>query len=143
MLGCQLPGSCERLLHTEHGADPPDGVAHGQQHRGSGHTVFVAPSPVKVGNGPCKGDIPAAAGSPSSAAGASSVLQQLAGAGSGELHEGARRNMTASPKANDELIGPQQTKEVVYEQVLQLLVPVDGIVAVGVVGTLGICEVCG
>ena len=44
----------------------------------------------------------------------------------------------SSPKANNELVGPQQTKEVVDEEVLQMLVPDRGVVAAGVVGTVSI-----
>ena len=47
------------------------------------------------------------------------------------------------PKGNNELIGPQQAKEVVDEEVFQLLVPHCGVVAGGVIGTCSIGQVCG
>ena len=40
------------------------------------------------------------------------------------------------PKAHNELVGPQQPKEVVDEGVLHVLVPLKVIAAVGVIGTL-------
>ena len=46
----------------------------------------------------------------------------------------------AVPKGDNELVGPQQAKEVVDEEVLQLLVPHSGVVAGGVVGTVRICQ---
>lgn len=46
------------------------------------------------------------------------------------------------PKTHNELVGPKQPKEVIDEEVLHLLIPHHGVVACGVVGTLGIGQVC-
>jgi len=40
------------------------------------------------------------------------------------------------PKADNELVGPQQSKEVVDEGILHVLVPLEIIAAVGVIGAL-------
>ena len=40
------------------------------------------------------------------------------------------------PKAYNELVGPQQSKEVVDEGILHVLVPLEVIAAVGVIGAL-------
>lgn len=40
------------------------------------------------------------------------------------------------PKADNELVGPQQSKEVVDEGILHVLVPLEIITAVGVIGAL-------
>ena len=42
----------------------------------------------------------------------------------------------ASPKAHNELVGPQKPKEVVDEGVLQVLVPLKRIAAVGIISAL-------
>ena len=42
----------------------------------------------------------------------------------------------ASPKAHNELVGPQQSKEVIDEGVLQVFVPLECVAAVGVISTL-------
>lgn len=43
-----------------------------------------------------------------------------------------------SPKPNNELVGPQQAKEVVDKQILKLLVPVSVIVTAGIVSAASI-----
>lgn len=40
------------------------------------------------------------------------------------------------PKPNNELVGPQQAKKVVDEGIFHVLVPLKGVAAVGVIGTL-------
>lgn len=50
--------------------------------------------------------------------------------------------LEVSPKANNELVGPQQPKEVVDEGVLQILVPLECIAAVGVISALGHLSSC-
>ena len=42
------------------------------------------------------------------------------------------------PKAHNELVSPQQPKEVVDEEVLQLFVPNHSVVAAGVVGAINV-----
>lgn len=44
------------------------------------------------------------------------------------------------PKGNNELVGPQQAKKVVDEEVFQLPVPHSGVVAGGIVGAGGISQ---
>lgn len=42
------------------------------------------------------------------------------------------------PKAHNELVSPQQPKEVVDEEILQLFVPNHSVVAAGVVGAINV-----
>ena len=41
-----------------------------------------------------------------------------------------------SPKAHNKLVGPQKPKEVVDESILQVLIPLERIAAVGIIGAL-------
>lgn len=46
------------------------------------------------------------------------------------------RQHEVSPKAHNELVGPQQPKEVVDEGILQVFVPLECVAAVGIRGAL-------
>ena len=46
------------------------------------------------------------------------------------------RQHEVSPKAHNELVGPQKPEEVVDESILQVLVPLERVAAVGIIGAL-------